>query len=64
MFAMGARPTPTQHGDWYDLTAHCTKAYAKYLLRELVGSTRSDVARKHEVNDGILRREVSTEVDW
>jgi transposase len=62
------RPTSTQHGDWYDLTAHCTKAYAKYLLRELVGSTLSDVARKHEVNDGILRglllREVSAEVDW
>jgi transposase len=62
------RPTSTQHGDWYDLTSHCTKAYAKYLLRELVGSTLSDVARKHEVNYGILRgllrREVSAEVDW
>jgi transposase len=62
------RPTSTQHGDWYDLAAHCTKAYANYLLRELVGSTLSDVARKQEVNYGILRglllREVSDQVDW
>jgi transposase len=62
------RPTTTQHGDWYDLAAHCTKAYAKSLLREMVGSTLSDVARKQEINYGILRglllREVSEEVEW
>ncbi len=62
------RPTSTQHGDWYDLDAHCTKAYANYLLRELVASTLSDVARKHEVHYGVLRglllREVSDRVDW
>jgi transposase len=62
------RPTSTQHGDWYDPDAHCTKAYANYLLRELIGSTLADVARKQAVNYGILRgllrREVSDEVDW
>jgi transposase len=62
------RPTTTQHGDWYDTDAHCTKAYARYLLRELVGSTLQDVARKHQVSYGILRgllrRQVSAQVDW
>ena len=62
------RPTTTQHGDWYDLDAHCTTAYAKYLLRELVGSTLADVARKHQVTYGVLRglllRQVSAQVDW
>ncbi len=61
-------PTTTQHGDWYDLDAHCTRAYANYLLRELVGSTLADVARKHEVTydvlRGLLRRNVSDQVDW
>ncbi|MCW5971578.1 MAG: ISL3 family transposase [Blastocatellales bacterium] len=61
-------PTTTQHGDWYDLAAHCTKAYAKSLLREMVGSTLAEVARKQEINYGILRglleREVSEGVDW
>jgi len=62
------RPTTTQHGDWYDLAAHCTTAYARYLLRELVGGTLQDVARKHQVTYGVLRgrllRHVSGEVDW
>jgi len=61
-------PTTTQHGDWYDLDAHCTKAYTDYLLRDLVGSTLADVARKHEVAYGVLRglllRQVSDQVDW
>src|SRR5437868_10763278 len=62
------RPTTTQHGDWYDLDAHCTTAYARYLLRELVGGTLADVARKHQVTYGVLRglllRQVSAQVDW
>jgi transposase len=61
-------PTTTQHGDWYDINAHCTKAYVKSLLREMVGSTLLDVARKHQVPYGVLRglllREVSDQVDW
>ncbi len=64
----GDRPSTTQHGDWYDIDAHGTKAFANYLLREIVGSTLADVARKHEVAYGILRglllRQVSDQVDW
>jgi transposase len=62
------RPSTTQHGDWYDLDAHCTTAFANYLLREIVGSTLLDVTRKHEVAYGVLRglllRHVSDQVDW
>jgi transposase len=62
------RPTTTQHGDWYEIDAHCTKAFANFLLRELVGSTLSDVADKHDVTydvlRGLLRRKVSDQVDW
>lgn len=62
------RPTTTQHGDWYEIEAHCTRAFANSLLRELVGSTLSDVARKHEVTydllRGLLLRQVSDQVDW
>lgn len=61
-------PTTTQHEDWYDLDAHCTKAYAKFLMREMVGTTLADVARKHGVAYGILRgllmRHVEDRVDW
>ena len=62
------RPSTTQHEDWYDIDAHCTKAYANYLLREMVGSTLLDVARKLDMPYGVLRglllRNVSAEVDW
>jgi transposase len=62
------RPTTTQRGDWYDAQAHCTKAFTNYLLFEMVNSTLSDVALKHQVTydllRGLLTRYVSTEVDW
>lgn len=62
------QPTTTQHGEWYDLDAHCTKAYACSLLRELVGSTLSDVAAKQQVSydvlRGLLERHVRDQVDW
>src|SRR5262249_31797473 len=38
-------PTTTQRGDWYDKEAHCTRAFADYLLLEVVGSTLADVER-------------------
>lgn len=61
-------PTTTQRGDWYDADAHCTKAFAEFLLLELINSTLSDVARKHQVSYDLLRgllvRYVSDEVDW
>jgi len=62
------RPTTTQQGDWYDADAHCTKAFAEFLLLELINSTVSDVARKHKVSydllRGLLTRYISGEVDW
>lgn len=64
----GGNATTTQQGDWYDAQAHCTKAFAKFLLLELVNSTVSDVVSKHEVSydllRGVLTRYVAGEVDW
>ena len=60
--------TTTQQGQWYDAQAHCTKAFAEFLLLELVNSTISDVVSKHQVSydllRGVLTRYVSDEVDW
>jgi len=62
------QPTTTQHGDWYDVAAHCTRAFAKSLLRALVNSTLADVAQKeqvaYDVLRGLLERHVSAQVDW
>ncbi len=62
------RPTTTERGDWYDAQANCTKAFADFLLRQLVNSTLQDVADKHQVTygcvRGLLTRQVSGEVDW
>ena len=64
----GGNITTTQQGDWYDAQAHCTKAFADFLLLELVNSTISDVTSKHQVSydllRGLLRRYVAGEVDW
>lgn len=61
-------PTTTQQGDWYDKEAHCTKAFAEYLLLEVVNSTLADVERKHgisyEVLRGLITRYLRGEVDW
>ena len=62
------RPTTTQRGDWYDTDAHCTTAFADHRLLEVVGSTLSEVERKHGVSyhvlRGLLLRRVSARVDW
>lgn len=64
----GGDTTTTQQGDWYDAQAHGTKAFAEFLLLELVNSTISDVTCKHQVSydllRGVLARYVSGEVDW
>ncbi len=61
-------PTTTERGDWYDSQANCTKAFADFLLRQLVNSTLQDVADKHQVTygcvRGLLTRYVRGEVDW
>jgi transposase len=60
--------TTTKRADWYDAKAGCTKAYAEFLLLELVNGTLQDVAKKHsvtyEVVRGVLKRYVKGEVDW
>lgn len=64
----GGKTTTTQQGQWYDTEAHCTTAFAEFLLLELVNSTISDVVSKHQVSydllRGVLTRYVSDEVDW
>jgi transposase len=60
--------TTTERADWYDAKAGCTKAYAEFLLLELVNDTPQDVAKKHGVTydivRGVLKRYVKGEVDW
>ena len=60
--------TTTERQDWYDAKAGCTKAFADFLLLELVNSTIQDVAKKHGVSydvvRGALKRYVRGEVDW
>ena len=60
--------TTTERQDWYDAKAGCTKAFAEFLLLELVNSTIQDVAKKHgvtyDVVRGVLKRYVRGEVDW
>lgn len=62
------RPTTTQYGDWYDADSLCTKAFAEFLLLELINSTMSDVERKQQVSydlqRGLLVRYIRDEVDW
>jgi transposase len=61
-------PTTTQRGDWYDPRAHCTKAFADFMLMELINSTLSDVTLKHHVSydfiRGLLNRYINAETDW
>ena len=61
-------PTSTQSLDWYESRSPNTKPYENWLLRLLVNSTVADVARKLEINEGIvtsaLERWVAKEVDW
>lgn len=61
-------PTTTGHGDWYDPRSGVTRAFARFLIRELVGGTVSDVSDKHDVSPDVIRgaleRYVNAEVDW
>ena len=61
-------PTTTQQCDWYEPRSPHTKAFDQSLLRQLIHSTVSDVARKQEVSYdavlGAIKRGVACEVDW
>lgn len=61
-------PTTTRRDDWYDAQSGMTRAFAQFLLLEMIGGTLSDVALKHQVSydllRGVLNRYVSAEVNW
>ncbi len=61
-------PKTTQQCDWYEPRAPHTKAFDQSLLRQLINSTVSDVARKQEVGYdavlGAIKRGVAGAVNW
>jgi transposase len=61
-------PTTTQQCDWYEPRSPHTKAFDQSLLRQLINSTVSDVARKQEVSYdsvlGAVNRGLQRAVNW
>jgi transposase len=61
-------PTTTQQCDWYEPRSPHTKAFDQSLLRQLINSTVSDVARKQEVSYdsvlGAINRGIDAAVNW
>ena len=57
------KPTTTQRLDWYDARSGQTKAYEKYLLRQLINSTVEDVSIKEDIGykaiEAIIDRNIS-----
>jgi hypothetical protein len=54
--------------DWYDQRSPHTKAYDRYLMKLLIGSTVADVSLKENLGYdavlGALERQVDDEVNW
>jgi transposase len=61
-------PTTTQTLIWYDQRSPHTKAYDRYLMKLLIGSTIADVSLKENVGYdavlGALERQIGDEVNW
>ncbi len=61
-------PTTTQRLSWHKLRSPNTKPYEQWLLRMLINSTVTDVARKLTISEetvmGVLKRSVKSQVDW
>jgi transposase len=61
-------PTTTQRVQWHEARSPNTKPYERWLLRILVNSTVTDVARKlgvsEDIVNGAVERWLSPEVDW
>jgi len=59
---------PVHSLQWYEPRSPHTIAYEEHVLRELVGSTASDVCIKedlgYEAVMGIIQRHIKTEVEW
>lgn len=62
------QPTTTEESDWYNRRSKFTKAYEEWLMKMLINSTISDVARKEAVSfddvEGVLDRQIATQIDW
>ena len=62
------RPTTTQRLDWYNAKSGQTKAYEKYILRQLINSTVEDVSLKEDVGykavEAIIDRNINSQVNW
>lgn len=67
-FNCPTHPRTTQVLDWYEAKSPHTKAYDRYLMKLLIGSTIEEVSLKEQVGYdavlGALKREVSTAVNW
>jgi transposase len=61
-------PTTTQVSEWYEQRSPHTKAYDRYLLKQLVNSTIEDVSLSENVGYdaivGALNRQIDTQVNW
>lgn len=61
-------PTTTQQLAWYEQRSPHTKAYDRYLMKQLIGSTVADVSLKEKVGYdailGTLERQVASQVNW
>jgi transposase len=61
-------PTTTQRLNWYEARRGQTKAYEKYILKQLINSTVADVSIKEDVGyktiEAIIDRNISREVNW
>ena len=61
-------PTTTQQLQWYEQRSPHTKAYDRYLMKQLIGSTVTDVSLKENLGYdavlGALERQVATEINW
>lgn len=62
------QPTTTQTVKWYDQRSPHTKAYDRYVMKLLIGSTVADVSLKENLGYdavlGALERQVDKEVNW
>jgi transposase len=61
-------PTTTQTLSWYEQRSPHTKAYDRYLMKQLIGSTVADVSLKENIGYdavlGALDRQVASELNW
>lgn len=67
-YACETEPTTTQILPWYEQRSPHTKAYDRYLLKQLVNNTIEDVSLSEEAGYdaivGSLNRQVDTEINW